>query len=708
MAAFDYKILVTGDCQSNSSGAINITLSGGTPPYVVNWVEPNLNYDNTNSSSTRTGLYHGNYLLQLNDSTLPTNQSFLVTIPVSSGMCVSVSQTTDSTCGNDNGSMTGNTNSYFSYSTFDLYNSSDSYVKSATINADFFIFDSLSADTYYVVGTDLGGCTGRSEYFIINESTDFDFGIFSVANASCDIVPNGKLYVTGQTGYPPYTYLWSNNSTGNTITGLSEGSYSVTVTDSKNCRLTKSAIVEKVEPVGFGFATPTPPTCFSADGSILFYTTGGTPPFCYSASTGDIETTYSREFILSGLSPGVYSVYTRDSSLCSYTQTVPLLSPNNISSVNIVSENSYCSNSDGQISMSINGGSFPYSYYIINPTGGTSTYSNSSTSFVFTGLSSGTYTVGVTDSSGCTYSEEVIILTENKFTISASTTGTTCGSNNGKIYVYQSTGGTSPFTYYLDGVGFDTSLTGHTFYNVSSGQHIVGVSDSTGCRQDMNAIVSQSAPLDFSLSTTSCGDGNSGQITAFINSGTPPFTYQWSSNVSGNPQTITASNLSGGTYSLTIVDGNGCSLSRTAIISCPIVYESYETYSVFDQNFEVGSSSKRGMFELLNEGYADLTSGNTGCVLISAIYSAEVNVTPSGFTNSQVFYTGYSRTDIPADNLWYNSIKDLISTIPGIESVELNPITNTIKIISAPSSTNLNGQVIEAKLKIDYNIMCST
>lgn len=708
MPAFDYRVFVTGDCQSNNSGAITISLSGGTPPYSVNWVNPNLNYDNTNSSSTRSGLSAGNYLLQLNDSTLPVNQEFLVNVSVSSKMCVSIDNSSDSTCGLFNGSVTGSSDSFYSSSTFNLYSGSGAFIKSTVVNTDYFVFNSLSAGTYYVVGQDIGGCTGRSETFLINDSSDFDFGIFSVANTSCDGQPNGKLYVTGQTGYPPYTYLWSNGFTGNTLTGLTEGGYSVSVTDSKGCNLTKSAIVDTVEPVGFGFATPITPTCFTNNGSILFYTTGGTPPFCYSASTGNFTTTYSREFNLTGLSAGIYSIYVRDASLCSYNQSVSLLSASNISSVDVSTDNSYCSNNDGKVTLSINGGASPYSYFIINPSGATSTYSNNFTAYVFTGLSSGTYTVGVTDASGCSFSQEVVILTQNRFTFSATTTGTTCGGNNGTINIYQISAGTAPYSYYLDDIPYTSSISAYTFSNVSSGQHTVGISDATGCYRSMNVFVPQSTALDFSLSTTSCGEGSDGKITAFINSGNPPFTFQWSSNVSGNPQNITATGLTGGSYSLTITDSSGCSLSRTAIISCPIVYSSYETYSIFDADFQVGNVNKRGMFELLNEGFSDLTTGHTGCTLVSAVFKAEVTVNPSGYTGGTIFYTGYTRTDVPADNLWYDAVENLLLQIPGISSVDVDPISNTMRIISSPSSNNLNGQIIEAKLKIEYDILCQT
>lgn len=708
MALFDYNVQLTGDCQTNGSGSIKLTLSGGTPPYTVNWVTPNLNYDATYSYSIRTGLTYGTYVVEVTDSTLPENSNFLISIPVSSGMCVTILNSENTTCGFSNGSITGTSTCLFSYADYLLYSGDGSYIKSTVTDNEYFYFDNLSSGVYYVIGVDLGGCTGYSETFIIEDSNTFDFGLYSVPNSTCNNTPNGKIYVTGQTGYAPYTYLWSNNSTGNTITGLTDGLYSVQVTDAKGCTKTQSIAVEKVDPVGFGFANPTNPTCFTNNGSILFYTTGGTAPFCYSGSNGSFDVSYSREYTLSGLSPGNYSFYVRDAGLCSYIETVYLQSTNNISSVQINANNSYCSSSDGSISISINGGSFPYTYYIITPSGNTISNSSSNTLYVFTGLTSGTYTVGVMDASGCTYSDEVIILTQDKFTISASTIGTTCGLNNGSTYVYQMSGGTAPYYYYIDGIGYESTNTGYTFTNLNSGSHTVDVIDATGCRQSMNITIGNSIPLDFSLFSQSCVNNSGGTINVFITSGTPPFAFDWSDNVSGNPQSINVSGLTGGTYFLTITDSNGCSLSRDITIDCDTQYTSYQTYSVYNEPFNISYPNKRGLVQLLNEGFNDLTSGNTSCDLINAKFIAEIEVLPSGYSSSFIFYLSTDRTDVPYDNLWYDAVKILLEGLPSVEEVIVNPVNNTMTINTFPGSTALLGQVIHIKLKIIYNIICLT
>ena len=180
MAAFDYIISITGDCSSTNSGIISILPDGGTPPYSVQWVEPNLGEDIvTLTPSIRYGLSSGTYALRLNDSTLDQNNEFIVNIPVSSGVCCLISDIQNTTCDLDNGSVTGTSSSDFSSTNFYVYTSNDTYITSATTNTNEAIFENLSAGTYYMVAEDLGGCTGKSETFIIQTSTPFTYGLYA-------------------------------------------------------------------------------------------------------------------------------------------------------------------------------------------------------------------------------------------------------------------------------------------------------------------------------------------------------------------------------------------------------------------------------------------------------------------------------------------------------------------------------------------------
>ena len=287
--AFNYIINVTGDCNNTSNGVINFIVSGGSQPYTVQWVDPVLSTDvNIVSSVTKTNLVSGTYSIRVNDSSLPENQVEFINIPVSSGVCCSILNVDNTTCSLNNGSVTGTSTTQYSSTNYSLYHGDGVFSQSATTNQDNIIFGSLTAGTYYMTVLDLGGCTGRSQNFIVEESEPLNYGLYMVPNSACGGTPIGKITITGITGQPPFTYLWDTGASGNTITGLTAGGYSVTVTDGYGCQLSKGETVVNVSQLGFGTFTSTPPTCFAADGTISLTVTGGTSPYYYSASTGDV------------------------------------------------------------------------------------------------------------------------------------------------------------------------------------------------------------------------------------------------------------------------------------------------------------------------------------------------------------------------------------------------------------------------------------
>jgi large repetitive protein len=712
MALFQYNLSVSGDCHSTSSGAFNIAFYGGVAPYTV--VFNSLPYPsvtlNEYESTTVTNLFSQVVLMTVNDSTLPTNQSVNLNVPISSGVCCSVLSVQNTTCAQNNGLVTGTTNSVYSSNNFYLYSGDGSFIISAVSNTSTVVFSNLTAGTYFLGVEDLGGCSAYSQNFIVEQSKVTNYGLYSVPNSSCGGAPIGKIMVTGLTGQGPFTYLWSNGQTGSTATGLTEGIYTVEVKDGFGCTTTQSANVVNVEPLGLGLFTATNPTCFSPDGSIELTITGGTAPYYYSASTGNVLVSYSQTYTLSGLSAGDYEFLITDAGFCSVTLGTTLLNPDGISSVNVDVQNSFCSSNNGELVVSVVGGQSPYTYTLVNPDASQTIISGPQQIQKFLNLSAGTYSIFVKDTTGCEYSQEVFILTSNKFTISTTVTGTSCNQNNGSVYISCSTGYNLPLDYSVDGIQnvIDTNLTAVTFNNLSSGNHVVTVTDSTGCQQTQTIFIPKGDSLDFSLYSINCGSGNSGQITAFITSGTPPFEFNWSANVEGNPQQIQVFDLTGGTYSLQIVDDNGCSLSRTTTITCDSNYTSYQCYVMGQEIFNVQSPTKLGLLQMLNEGYYDLTSGNTNCDLISAIFTAKVNVNPAGLSASRTFFTATTLNNPPSDNLWYNTIKSLLLSIPGIQSVTIDQINNQITIATNPANNSLNGQEIVVELAIVYDIMCLT
>ena len=703
-----YTQSVTGDCSNTSVGAFTINIIGEAPDYSIQWLSPTSGTTALGAgvtAYTQTNLSGGTYSFNIIDSCSPTNTVLPVNIYISTGTCVSLINEVNTLCGANNGSLTAQNSNFYDTSEFLLYEKDSGYVTSGSSFDNSFIFNDLAPGVYYVVGNDGGGCTGKSESCIIKSSTTVDYGFYVVNDAGC-AVNSGKIFVTGLTGNPPYTYLWTNGAVTDTITGLTAGNYSVTVTDNTNCSVTKSAFVGEVLPVGLGAFFVTSPSCFTSDGAVEVVITGGTAPYYYLGSNGQSYISFSTSQLFTGLGAGLFSVTVTDAGLCNFTSSVNVLTPNGFSIANIGLVNSTCNNYDGAISpIQLFGGSGNYVYSLTYPDGHTISQSTTSSSWSFNGLSGGTYTLNINDGV-CSFTSAYTIDNQVKYTLSASTTGTTCGLDNGSVTLTVGSGGTAPYLFEIDGQSINTSLTAYTFTDLSSGIYMASVTDSSTliCKQMLGFVVDSSMETDFIISGTDSNNGNDGTVSVFITSGEPPFTLEWSNNVSGQTGT-TLTNLTGGTYSVKITDDNGCVKTKSITINGYNKLTSYSVYNYCEGDFTtIPELGKKGMKEMLNEGYHDLTTGCTDCILNSAIFN--INVEISGVSSGVTFYTGYTLNDYPTDNQYYDALVTLIESYPQIGQVIIDPLTNSIQIISSCETQYLNSMDVSVDVKIIYDISC--
>ena len=190
--------------------------------------------------------------------------------------------------------------------------------------------------------------------------------------------PTGKLQITGLTGSVPFTYLWSNGSTGTTITGLTASTYSVTVSDSAGCSVTKSVEVETADPLQIVSFQTVSPSCFAADGSVNIIITGGTGPFFYSGTNGTTLISYATNLIFTGFTPGTAIFTVTDSALCSVTGSVYLQPNAGFSVLSINTQNSICSASGGTISVNVLGNG-PFIYTLVKPDLSTESFTTNKT-----------------------------------------------------------------------------------------------------------------------------------------------------------------------------------------------------------------------------------------------------------------------------------------------------------------------------------------
>jgi hypothetical protein len=730
---------VTGDCGNNGNGGFTLYLSATAEPITITWIEPinspiSFQYTDIVNSGTIeiTNLNAGLYIFRLNDScgnptaTTENNISTINIYIASASSCVNISDVVGTTCGLNNGSFTVTLANSYGDSRYQLFRN-DVLIDTIVISENTVNYENLQEGVYYVVADDGGGCTGKSESCIVSPSVAVNFGLYTVNDANCGNASTGvgRMFITGLTGTPPYTYLWQSvtdpsylpdsgqSLTGTSITGLTSGVYSVTVTDSVNCITTLDATISSNNSVALGEITPTPPTCFTPNGSIEITVVDGTPPYrYYIPSISYIDVSYSQNYTFTGLTAGSYLVEVTDSALCSFSESVTLTQPNSFGVTSINTINSTCNNPNGRISIILAGGGNNYTYTLTNSSNNTTQIVGSSTN-TFNNLIADIYTLSITDGI-CTFSGTYEVQSTNLFNITTSISGATCGQSNGSVTVFKSSGGTGPFVYSIEGgdgtiipPSPPTLLTSYPFNNLSSGSYSILIEDTVSfCNQTSNFSIDISEQLDFVLIPTNSTNGTNGQIYANIYQGNPPYSLTWSSNVNGQTG-LTVSNLSAGTYSLTVIDNDGCASTREVVLTGNYILSNTSLFEVCDNTItSTGVLTERTISKMFIEGYLDLIDNCTDCLFSSATFSAFTNVAGTGF--SQSFFTANTLNTVPTDVQWYTAVENLLSGVTGIGTVEVDTTNNTITINTdcEESTTGLANQSITVQLKIGYVINC--
>ena len=720
-------ISITGDCSNTSSGAIEVEIIGGTPNWVV-FEGPSVSGFLPTSAVTQLDPYYivenlpvGSYNLTIQDSDIPLTTKYL-SFNISSGVTVNV-KSEGTFCGLSNGIITAYTETYVDGTEIYLYDILDNYIDSGLTSTfvNNIVFTNLSADTYYVDSYDYGGCSGTSESCVIKPSTSFDFGYYKVNNATCvPNINNGKIYITGLTS-PASSYIinWISNvngQTGTTITGLTEGLYTVEITNPIGCTTSKSIQISTIDPIEIINVIIQPPTCLQPDGELTIFVNNGTPPYYYSGSNNDVSITYSTSYTFSGLSSGLFSYSITDAALCTVTGQNLMATPNTFSSVDLITTNSNCNANNGILDVYINNG-VGNSTYTFTLSGSNGTYVSNivgGTYKQFASLSNGNYVVLVDNNLGCVYTGTTSITSSNKFEISAATTGTTCGLTNGKISVSVSTGATFPVTYSLLGPTQIPFQFNGNFQNLQSGNYILKVTDGSGCQQTKSIFISPSNGMYFDFVSFNPVFGGDGEIDILITSGEPPFTFDWSPNV-GLQTGLVATGLSSNLYYCTITDSLGCSFYRSIKLKGTQIYGSYTTFKVCEGEFENSNIiGKRGIKQMFNEGFYDLTSGDTNCVVNTAQFSVQVTI--GSDTRQEVFYTSTGLDDFPVDQDWGTALKSLLETFVGVGEVIIDYDNNKITITNDCEEIEkncrkenynlLNDTKIVTNIIIEYNISC--
>lgn len=357
-------------------------------------------------------------------------------------------------------------------------------------------------------------------------------------NPTCAGFTNGSINAMASGGNGSYSFSWSNGQSGQSISGLDDGTYSVTVTDTDGNTGTRSATLTAPAALG-GTITQGGSTCAANDNATVV-ATGGTAPFTYLWSNGQTGTSASN------LGYGTVCVEITDANGCDKRVCDHLAQP---LSVDAQAEDVLCPGGcDGVVVAIVAGGVRPVTYL----------WDNGSTEAVNDMLLPGTHCVTVTDANGCTAQDCGTIGQPAGFTFSFNPTNPDCGATNGSVSVTAS-GGTAPYTYSWGG-----GNSGSTLSNIGEGTYTVTVTDANGCSgSEMVTLSGSNLAVTIDANSPACGVGATGTATAMVTGGTAPIMYSWSSGSTTN----TAGNLAPGTYTVTVTDAAGCTGTASATIT---------------------------------------------------------------------------------------------------------------------------------------------
>ncbi len=425
----------------------------------------------------------------------------------------------------------------------------------------------LGPGTYSVTVTDCNGCTVVQSYTISEPAALTLSGIATnitcngANNGSINITPGGGTTATGQI-CADYAYNWSNMDVTQDLNNLGPGTYTVTVTDCNGCSIIRSYMISQPAAISCT-VTGTNANCAGiGDGTATSSVQGGTMPYSYLWNTGAMTAN------LNGLSAGTYTVTVTDANNCSTVCSTTIMQP----STGIVSIASSIINvacygeASGSATYQTSGGTPPYSLDWSNgqqdtniPTNGQATLAN---------LAVGTYFVTITDANGCTLIKSFTI-TQNPDLIAAvlNVTEPTCHGESTGLATYNPSGGVAPYYY-----NWDSGETTQTASGLSAGFNYTTVTDAVGCSKTYSLFLFQPPLLTCMIDMTpvTCNGDSDGTATATVTGGTlnpgnTNYQYLWSTGET----TPGISNLTAGTYMLTVMDDNGCTSTCSVVVIEP-------------------------------------------------------------------------------------------------------------------------------------------
>jgi len=689
---FDLSLNIES-CNPYQRGIKLDNLAGGTGDianYQFYWIGPgNASYNSKNLTGLTVG---GTYTVTVKDE---NNCEVVMSIVVPKELTITENVTYLSCNGSVNGAIALDITGGVGAFSYQWYRNGVAYANTKDI-------DNLNAATYTIEVTDLseadfGGQCLYSKDIVISEPDAIALS-GAIKHITCSGDADGEILLTVAGGTGNYSYSWSSGNgsglvpTAKDQSGLSNGTYSVVVTDDNSCSATVDFTV--IEPTAINFDLRVTDTqCDGTNGAIqINNVTGGSGTYTYTWAGPGIKPSDQNTTNATGLISGDYTVTVWDAAIghtsCFLTKTVTLTSAIDLT-YSVVPET--CEGQgDGAITIDVQGGQPGYTYVwtTIDGSGIVADAQNQA------GLTEGTYNVTITDTHGCSITQDIFVARDNVINVVGAVTDVLCyGDNSGEIALTIS-GGSGNYLYHWIGTGTGIVDGVKDQTGLSTGSYTVLVTDNViGCEVTQTYDVrTPAAPLAITVNSITdilCKGEATGTIsisvsggTVFDPAGTPYYNYQWS-----GPGSFTNSpdqtNLIAGDYKVTVTDANECFIVSDVItitqpaealaVSVTDIVD-VTTFGGNDGEIEIAVSGGAGAYSIVWTG-TDL-SGNAIAGLIDDI-NRQTNL-----------IAGNYNVDITDGNGCTVSLTDIFVNQPG---GALQMVVTTRNII--PCQGDDNGQI---------------
>jgi gliding motility-associated-like protein len=604
---FVESIVTDVACYNDSTGEVSVSISGGTPNYVLTTISDNVTITEiTTDSLLLTNLYEGQYFFDVVDGNgcELLNSTFYIAEP-SQLEALSTTSSLESCLGGDgsaNVSVAGGTEPYQYLWTYDsnfqlpiLLTNGDINPTSQNANPQF-----LSEGLHYVHIWDARGCY-TLDSVNVNKASVPNLSLLGTVNNICHNGEMGQISINAVDGNPYYQFTidggvnWQFTPT---FYNLSENFYNITVRDSLGCTDQVTNIeITAPEPIDVIVSTSNV-SCFGfSDGfATVTSVTGGTGSYSYSWQNdvgvnlwpGNLSAIQST---VMNLLPASYQLIIEDENECTTTYSpVVIGEPLDVSvDLDIISnhnglEISCFGSSDGDVMATAQGGTGEFTFSWSSDFGSIETNTSATFDTIFS-LTSGTYYVNVEDDNGCFASDDVNLDQPNEIIVDfENIINIRCeGQEAGQATAIWSGGlGLGIYNVVWTDSNANILSLSSTVNNLSVGEYTATVSDQNGCSEDESIIIDYSElfAITNTIETTqvSCFGTNDASFDFAPVGGWPPYTHNWNDVL--NQQSSTAFGLSSSQWYIDVItDAQGCVVYDSIFVTepSPLTFEGTTT-----------------------------------------------------------------------------------------------------------------------------------